>query len=505
VWNPGFGESEIALTMNSKFSIRSAMVLGLDAPGRAAALCLRRAGVRVVAVAAGLEQANEMETQLLRAQGVEIRTMEAGIEEGLELAVISPSVSWSSPMVRALVARGVEVISELELGYRGALCLNLAVAGTNGKGSVSTMLVRVLEAAGRRAAQAGARSAPVCEVVNRTRELDYLVVQAEPGQLEGVEHFRPAVGILLNLASLRPGFWDSAAELARVTVRMFRSQQCFDWAIVQSEALAQLHALGHKLPSKVVTFSASDPRADLWVDRGLLLSGLPGWSGPLLDLDTCRVRGPHFAENLMAVLAAGHVLRVPLDDMVESLRTYHAEAGCCEFLEARDGIGFINDGQSTNPEALQGALQAIPRGAGGRANVWLIAGGADDGHDFHDLGPLLARRVKHAFLFEKVAQKMRAAWSLFTPCTGVGSLLEAVENAVNKAVQGDFVLFSPACSCGAMFSSPQLRGEAFRQAVTACVARARQEGGAAPGQDTKNAGSKLMGSKEDRLQRREQL
>jgi UDP-N-acetylmuramoylalanine--D-glutamate ligase len=491
--------------MNSTSSIRSAIVVGLDGPGRSAALCLRRAGVRVVAVDPGLEPENVVENGQLRAKGVELRTMEGVMEEGLELAVISPSIPWSSPAVRALVSRGVEVISELELGYRGALCLNLAVAGTNGKGSVSSMLVRVLEQAGRRIERAGTRSMPICDVVERSRELDYLVVEIEPGQLEGVEHFRPAVGILLNLAPVRPGCWATAAELGRVTARLFRTQQCFDWAIVQSEALAQLRALGHELSSKVITFSASDPRADLWLDRGLLLSGLPGWSGPLLDLDTCRVRGPHFAENLMAVLAAGHVLRVPLDDMVRALRTFEAEPSCCEFLGERAGIGYVNDGRSTNPEALRGALQGIPMGVGGKANAWLIAGGADDGHDFHDLGPLLARRVKHVFLLGNAAQQMRAAWSLFTPCTGVGSLLEAVESAVNKAVCGDYVLFSPACSCGAMFSSPQLRGEAFRQAVMQCVPGVEQEGGAAPGQGKTNAGSDLMGSEEDRLQQPDRL
>jgi UDP-N-acetylmuramoylalanine--D-glutamate ligase len=494
--DPGLGKPEIALTMNSTSSIRSAIVVGLDGPGRSAALCLRRAGVRVIAMDPGLEPPNKAETRQLRAKGVELRTMEGVMEEGLELAVISPSVPWSSPVVRALVSRGMEVISELELGHRGALCLNLAVAGTNGKGSVSSMLVRVLEQVGRRVEWAGTRSMPVCDVVDRSRELDYLVVEAEPGQLEGVKHFRPAVGILLNLSPVRPGFWDSAAELGGITARLFRTQQCFDWAIVQSEALAQLRGLGHELPSKVITFSASDPRADLWLDRGLLLSGLPGWSGPLLDLDTCRVRGPHFAENLMAVLAAGHVLRVPLDDMAKALRTYEAERGCCEFLGERAGVGFVNDGRSTNPDALRGALQAIPVGVGGKPNAWLIAGGADDGHDFHDLGPLLARRVKQVFLFGNAAQQMRAAWSLFTPCTGVGSLLEALESAVNKAVRGDHVLFSPACSCGAMFPSPQLRGEAFRQAVMRRMPRVGQEGGAGPGQGITNAGSDFNGQRE---------
>jgi UDP-N-acetylmuramoylalanine--D-glutamate ligase len=501
----GLGEPEIALTMNSTFSFRSALVIGLDEPGRSAARCLRRGGVRVVALEAGTEPMGVAETERLRAMGVEVRAMDGEIEAGLELAVVSPSVSWSSPMVRALVSRGIEVISELELGYRRALCLNLAVAGTNGKGSTCSMLSRMLEQGGRRVAMAGSRSVPVCEVVDRSRELDYLVVETETGQLEGVEHFRPAVAILLNLAPIRPGDWPSAADLTRVTVRLFRRQQCFDWAIVQSEALAQIRALGHELPSKVITFSANNPRADLWMDRGLLLSRLPGWSGPLLDLDTCRVWGPHYAENLMAVLAAGHVLRVPLDDMVRALRGYVPAPGCSERMGEHGGVVFVNDGSSRNPEALRGALQGIPEGAGGEANVWLIAGGADDGHDFHDLGPLLARRVKHAFLFGPASARLRAAWSLFTPCTGVGSLLEALQNAVDAAVRGDRVLFSPACSCGAMFSSSHLRGEAFRQAVVRLVPGLVEEGVAVGGAGAVIAGSGSTGNEADCLNRSDRL
>jgi UDP-N-acetylmuramoylalanine--D-glutamate ligase len=491
--------------MNRMFPFHAAVVVGLDRPGRAAARCLRQAGVRVVGIEAGSEPARREETERLRGMGVEVRSTAGELEADLGLAVISPSVAWSSPMVRGLMTRGVEVISELELGYRSVLCLNLAVAGTNGKTSTSAMLGRVLEQAGRKVARAGSRANPVCEAVGRSRELDYLVVETEPGQLEGVVHFRPAVGILLNLTPVRPGHWTSAAELARVTVRLFRSQQCFDWAIVQSEALAQLRALGHELPSKVITFSANNPRADLWLDRGLLLSRLPDWNGPLLDLDTCRVRGPHYAENLMAVLAAGHVLRVPLDDMVEALRTYVPAAGCSEWLGERAGVSYVNDGGSTNPDALRGVLQGMPLGSGGEPKVWLIAGGTDDGHDFHELGPLLARRVKHAFLFGPASQRMRAAWSLFTPCTGVGSLLEAVENAVNMAVRGDRVLFSPACSCGAMYPSPQVRSEAFRQALIELAPGLVQEGGAVLGKGAGDGDSDSNGNEADSIDRLSRL
>jgi UDP-N-acetylmuramoylalanine--D-glutamate ligase len=223
--------------------------------------------------------------------------------------------------------------------------------------------------------------------------------------------------------------------------------------------------LGITAPSKVITFSASDASADLHLDRGLVVSRLADWTGPLLNLDQCRLPGPHNAENLMAALAVGHVLRLPLEDMVAILRTCVAGPHCFERVAEINGVQFINDSKATNVDATQRALLAVPPAPGGQPNIWLIAGGRDRGLDFHGIGPVLNQRVKHAFLLGEAAQKIRAAWSLFTPCTGVGSLLEAVTEAAKRATPGDTVLLSPACSSFDQFRNYQQRGEFFCSAV----------------------------------------
>jgi len=128
-----------------------------------------------------------------------------------------------------------------------------------------------------------------------------------------------------------------------------------------------------------------------------------------------------------------------------------------------------------NMDAVQKALQAAPTGRGGEANVWLIAGGKDKGMEFHDLGPLLAQRVKGAFLLGEMQEKLRAAWSLFTPCTTVTSLPEAVQKAAEQSKPGDIVLLSPGCSSFDMFPNYQRRGEIFREAVADWVASQRTE------------------------------
>jgi UDP-N-acetylmuramoylalanine--D-glutamate ligase len=239
----------------------------------------------------------------------------------------------------------------------------------------------------------------------------------------------------------------------------------FDWAIVQSEALAHLRELGIEIPSKIITFSAQNRRADIFLDHGLLVSSLPNWSGPLFNMEQSPLSGPHNAENIMAAMAVGRVLRVPLEQMILALKAYKPGPHRLETVAEINGVRFINNSKAMNVAAVQQSLEALTAGTGGEPNIWLIAGGKDKGLDYHDLGPLLAQRVKGAFLLGESREKLRASWSLFTPCTVVNSLLEAVQSAAENAASGDIVLLSPACSSFDMFENYQDRGRMFRAAV----------------------------------------
>jgi UDP-N-acetylmuramoylalanine--D-glutamate ligase len=184
-----------------------------------------------------------------------------------------------------------------------------------------------------------------------------------------------------------------------------------------------------------------------------------------LNPDHCLLRGPHNAENLLAALAVGHVLRLPLEGMVDALKTFRPGPYRCELVAEMNGVQFVNDAKASNPGAMEGALRASRRGPNDAPNVWLIAGGADAGLDFHDVGPLISKRVKGAFVIGEASQKIRLAWSLFTPCMQSASLLEAVAEAASNAASGDVVLLSPACSGLDQFRNYQHRGEVFCEAV----------------------------------------
>jgi UDP-N-acetylmuramoylalanine--D-glutamate ligase len=442
------------------------LVIGLDPRGEAAARFLLRRGARVTALEPDSNAELLVGVAGLRAQGVEVIPGAGAIPSGdFDLAIVTPAIPRGHPLVEEARRRGLQVLGELEFGFQLAKCLSLAIVGTNGKTTTAALVERMLAANHRTAVVAGDQARPICSILDETAKLDFLVLQVDALQLETTEFFRPAVAVLLNVA---PDHWNrytDPAEHIRALARVFRNQQVFDWAIVQSQALQKLLELEVPLPGKLITFSATHASADLHLDRGLLVSRLPNWSGPLLDMEHCQLRGPHNAENLMAALAVGHALRLALENMAAPLKTFAAPAHCFEPVGEVNGVQFINDSKARNVEALQQALLAARPGTGGEANIWLLAGGCEQGQDFHGVGPLLARRVKRALLFGQAAEKIRASWSLFTPCIVLDSLLEAVTEAARNALPGDIVLLSPACSSLDQFRNYQQRGEMFCQAV----------------------------------------
>jgi UDP-N-acetylmuramoylalanine--D-glutamate ligase len=401
----------------------------------------------------------------------------AGIPVRLGAAKPSPArcdlvVTGSEPgpnaeLARAFAQRGTLLVSELEVAAGLARCLYVAITGTNGRSTTAALLDAMLRADQRRAAVCGGEFRPLSAIIEETRELDFVTIAADPWQLEFTHEFRPTVAVLLNASPSWRGVYPRSEDYLRVLGRVFARQQPFDWAIVQSEALAQLRSEGLPVPGKVVTFSSATRRADLYLDRTLLVSQLPDWAGPLLDLGTTRLAAPHFAEDLLAALMAGHALKVPLETMVEAARRFEPLPGRCRWVAARHGLSFYDDHRAETPEATRQAILAMPAAPAGEPNVILIAGGRDDGADYYALGPLLARRVKHVFLLGESRERLRAAWSLFAPCSDAGTLLEAVSLAVQGAVAGDVVLWSPACFSRDHFPDHQRAGEVYQNAILA--------------------------------------
>jgi UDP-N-acetylmuramoylalanine--D-glutamate ligase len=446
---------------------KKVLVMGLGLSGQAACGLLKRHGSQVTGWDDASSEALRLETKPLADRGILLR-FGGGVApaETFDLVVVSPGVSTDHPVVKALVERDIPVLGELELGYQHSYCLNVSVTGTNGKTTTTGLIERTLRENQMKVLTAGNQGVPLSAVAERSKELDFLILEVNSFQLETIKYFRPAVAVMLNIKPDHQDRYGGMADYVRAKARLLSNQQAFDWAIIQSEVLAQLQIMQVPIRSKVITFSAYNRRADIYLERGLIISRMAGWTGPLLNMDTCRTGGPHHAENIMAALAVGRVLRVPLDGMLEPVRSFIPPPHRCELVTEIHGVKYVNDAKSTNVDSLHRALLSQASGGmGGDPNVWLIAGGRDKGSEFHDIGPLLSQRVKGVFLLGEARDKLRAAWSLFTPCTLVDSLLEAVQEAARNARAGDIVLLSPACSSLDQFESYQHRGDLFRQAV----------------------------------------
>ena len=443
------------------------LVLGLGGRGQAACDLLVKSGARVTAFDAAdtpeLRDASERLKQMPVDVKLGISTLP---ENGYDLAVLSPAVRMNDPIVRSLAERKTPVMGELELGAQAAKCLCIAIAGTNGKSTTASLVERMLLANHRKTILAGHRARPVCAAVQESRELDFLILQVNAFQLESSTAFHPSVSVLMNVAPDYLDRFPSAADYIAANSRLFLNQEAFEWAIIQSEALARLKELKLPVPGKTITFSATDESADIYLDRGLIISRLPNWPGPLLDVDNCQIAGPHNTENLMAALAIGHTLRLPLEAMLDPLKTFTPGPHRFQLVAEINGVQYINDSKATNIDALHKALLATRTAPGREANIFLIAGGRDEpAVEFHDLGPILSKRVKQAFLIGEAAEKIRASWSLFTPCKVSSTLLQAITEAAQSATAGDVVLLSPACSSFDLFRNYQHRGDEFCSAV----------------------------------------
>lgn len=450
------------LTLENK----KALVIGLTPSGIAAARLLAERGAEVWLLDSRISMELDSFAEKINLPGVRIKLGVAALpQQKYDFAVVAPEVLLRDPLLLELKQKEIPVISELELGFQQSLCPNIAVTGTNGKTTTAQIIEQVLRNGHRKTIFSDETRAPLTSLVAQTKELDFLTLEVSSFQLEHTKFFRPSIAVLLNLAADHLDRYANMSEYIQTNARLFANQQQFDWAIVQSEALAQMRSMNLPMPAKVITFSANNRRADIFLDRGLIVSRLEEWAGPLLDMDKCKVRGPHNAESFMAALAVSRVLRLPLEQTVEALKNYELPPHRCEFVAEIDGVQFINDSKSSNLGALHRALLSIPEGRAGEPNVWLIAGGRDKRFDFHDIGPLLSQRVKGAFLIGEAREKIRAAWSLFTPCTLVNSLLEAVPESAKVAVSGEVVLLSPACSSFDQFRGYQHRGEVYRDAV----------------------------------------
>ena len=438
-----------------RYKNQNIAVLGAGLSGSAAALLLRSEGAQVT-VLDSAEEKNLLRSTIdnLRAQNVRVICGAARDEDSstYHMAVLSPGIDPASRLVRNFSSRGIDIIGELELGWR--FCKKIpviAVTGTNGKTTTTELLAQTLNACGQRTIACGNIGKPLSEVAREKQSFDVLAVEVSSFQLETIRTFHPSVSLWLNFAPDHLDRYRSVAEYRAAKLRIFENQTNADVAVVNAI---------EKIPDirpRAITFSAYANGGDFRVSEGAILYH----DESVLRLADTKLRGLHNIENLMATLAVGMARGLSFGQMVPPLSAYEPRPHRCEFVREVNGVAYVNDSKATNLDAVEKALRAQTK------PVILIAGGKDKGFSFDPLRSLVKEKVKSTILIGEMADNIRLSWADAVESEIASSLADAVERAHSTAKPGEMVLFSPGTSSFDMFKSYADRGDQFRALVRA--------------------------------------
>jgi len=428
------------------------VVVGLGTSGEAVARHLLRRGAAVVAVDdapgdRGRDNARHLGIDLVEAPSPE-RLGE--LVAGADLVVPSPGVPASHPVFGLAGARGVPVLSEVELGWRATDRPVVAVTGTNGKTTVTTLVTRMLRESGVSAVAGGNIGLPLCDAVEADAEV--VVAEVSSFQLQFVDSFRPAVAVWLNVAHDHLDWHPDLASYVAAKARIWRRQGPSDVAVVNAADPLVMGAV-ESAPSAVITFGADAEDADYTVADGVL----HGPGGDILPVAAMGRALPHDVANALAASAAALAAGATVDGVRAALAGFGGLPHRLTLVAESGGVRWYDDSKATNPHA---ALTAVC----GFESVVLVAGGRNKGLDLRPLAGV-ADRIRAVVAIGEAAAEVGAAFAGVRPVRVAASMGAAVRLAAEMAVPGDAVLLSPGCASYDWYESYAARGDDFARAV----------------------------------------
>jgi UDP-N-acetylmuramoylalanine--D-glutamate ligase len=433
----------------------SAVVVGLGRSGVAAARLLIARGARVTANDGAPIERLSAEARALLAEGAALAA--GGHDPALfaraDLVVVSPGVP-AFPALLDVERSGREVIGELELASRFVSAPIVLIGGTNGKSTTTALTGAILERAGRRTFVGGNFGAPLAEAVGGG--WDALVLEISSFQAERVPTLHARAHALLNITDDHLDRYPSFDAYAGAKGNPFVRMTPEDLAVIPlgDEIVARQAARGR---ARIVTFSATDPRADVAPSGGDLVDRVTGERYPL---DRIRLAGAHNVANACAAIALAAALGAPRGAIAEALASFEGLAHRTALVAEIGGVRYYDDSKGTNVGAAVAALSGL-----GEARAVLIAGGRDKLGDYGPLVAALRGKGRALVLIGEAADRIAEAARGALPVERAGSMAEAVRRARALARPGDAVLLSPACSSFDMFRDYKDRGDAFVRAV----------------------------------------
>jgi UDP-N-acetylmuramoylalanine--D-glutamate ligase len=449
------------MTAPSSFTVfgKRVVVVGAARSGVAAAALLVRRGAHVTLT--DLHEHIEDEKQL-RDAGVQLELgghLPATLLTA-DLIVLSPGVPAMQPVVAQARAAGVPVMGELELASRWLRGRVIAITGTKGKSTTTTLAGRMLEAGGHRVLVGGNIGHALSAQVDESTEETIHVVETSSFQLESTETFHPWIAVLLNFSPDHLDRHADIAEYAAAKARIFANQTIDDWAVLNADDETS-RALAQEARSRQLLFAMEHDLAD-----GIVISGdaivrrRPGGADEVLvPVSAVKLLGRHLMADVLAAAAVASLAGVKPEAMTRAVQTFSGLEHALEPVAEIGGVRFVNDSKATNIESALRAIQSFGSG------VVTILGGRFKGGDFADLRPALEERKATVVAIGECTPLIHRALEPAVPVHDAADMAGAVRTAFALAAPGESVVLAPACSSFDMFRDYAERGRMFKQEV----------------------------------------
>jgi UDP-N-acetylmuramoylalanine--D-glutamate ligase len=446
------------------FSVRGQQVLvvGAARSGVAAAHLLARRGAIVTLTDVKSEIAEAAE---LGAAGVrlELGGHVATTFESSHLIVLSPGVPLDLPELGRARAAGVTVIGELELASRWLRGPVVAITGTKGKSTTTTLVGRMLEAAGRRVMVGGNIGYPLSAQVDDSTADTVHVVEASSFQLETTDTFRPWIAALLNFSPDHLDRHPDEASYAAAKLRIFANQGPEDWAVINADSPEAMQ-MAQNVRARVMTYGVDQP-AEVHVGRGFVWQRTSEGDIPLLPVAAVHLHGRHMLSNVVAATAISHLAGASGSSLAKALEDFRGLEHVMVLVASRGGVRFINDSKATNVAAAVKSIESFDR-------VVAIVGGKYKGGNFGDLAAPLQEHGRAVVAIGEARPMVTSALKGVVPVIEAGTMAEAVRQAWDLALPDGVVLLAPACASFDMFRDYADRGRRFKEEVRRLISEA---------------------------------
>jgi UDP-N-acetylmuramoylalanine--D-glutamate ligase len=428
----------------------------------ASALFLQGRGAKVTVSDSKPEDQLRGEIPMLLDHGIAVETGGHGERtfRGQDLIVVSPGVPVDSPPLVQARATGAPVIGEIELAFRFLPKNIVAITGSNGKTTTTTLTGEILAAGGLLTVVGGNIGTPAISLVEQANADTVVVLEVSSFQLETVLNFRPKVAVVLNIT---PDHLDRHRTFETYTdakARIFENQQPDDFTIVNADD-ATSAGFAKRSRAQVFQFSRKqEVKRGTWVRDGRILFRDSVGQHEIMLISEIPLKGSHNVENVLAAVCVGALMGCPPERIGKAVREFKAVEHRLEFVAAIAGVEYFNDSKATNVDATIKALESFP------ANVHLILGGKDKDSDYSKLNNLLRERVKRVYTIGAAAEKIESQVKE-VEVDHSETLETALRHAAAVAVPGDVVLLAPACASFDQFQNYEHRGRVFKDLVKA--------------------------------------